>query len=503
MLVLLSLTGAAPGASAEPDDRARAQAKERIEHGLYLVENGAYAAALDELEKAHELAPSRLTLYHIALVYVAMDEPVAALESLEEVLAADGTLKSEYVERAKAAKEEQLQRIGELDVKVNVPSADKPAGEPGGEAPPPPPPPVKAAIEIDGERVGETPLAAPLKVAAGEHAIAVIAPGYVPIRQTFAVAAQGRAELAFDLQATQARLAHVTVKSPLPGAEVRVDEALVGKTPLADPVVVLPGERTFELQRPGYMAAHRRLKLSDGVYSGVAFDPDEDESAAVPKGRLRLRAGMAGVAVTIDGRSRGVYREPIDLPIGPHTLKLEKTGYEPLERMVDIPAGDDADVKVALRPTEKTLAAKEAKMSAHRKWAITALASGVAIAGGGTAFAVWSNGKLPDAEDKLSIAKEDANRTCPPGDATITEVRQKICRQQVADAQKDVDAYRSYRLYGFIGAGVGVALAVTGIVLLFSGPEASGADETTVASSLEPVVSAGPDGAALWLRGRF
>ena len=226
---LAMLAGVAQAWAAEPDSSARAEAKERLDHGLYLMENGAYAAALGEFEKAQELAPSRLLLYHIALAYVAMDKPVDALESLDEVLSGDGTLKSEYVERAKAAKEQQLQRIGELDVKVNVPSAVKVEGEPGGEAPPAPQ--VKAAIEVDGERVGETPLAAPLKVAAGEHAIAIIVPGYVPVRQTFAVAAQGRAELTFDLKPTEAKLAHVTVKSPLPGAEVRVDDALVGKTP--------------------------------------------------------------------------------------------------------------------------------------------------------------------------------------------------------------------------------------------------------------------------------
>ena len=116
-----------------------------------------------------------------------MDKPVDVLRATQ-VLSADGTLKSEYVGRAKTAKEEQLLKIGELDVKVNVPAAVKAEGESGGEAPPPPQ--VKAAIEIDGERVGETPRAAPLKVAAGEHAIAVIAPGHVPVRQTFAVAAQ-------------------------------------------------------------------------------------------------------------------------------------------------------------------------------------------------------------------------------------------------------------------------------------------------------------------------
>lgn len=499
---LAMLTGLAQAWAAEPDSSARAEAKERLDQGLYLMENGAYAAALGEFEKAQELAPSRLLLYHIALAYVAMDKPVDALESLDEVLAADGTLKSEYVERAKAAKEEQLQRIGELDVKVNVPSAAKAEGEPGGEAPPPPPP-VKAAIEIDGERVGETPLVAALKVAAGEHAIAVIAPGYVPIRQTFAVAAQGRAELAFDLQATEAKLAHVTVKSPLPGAEVRVDEALVGKTPLADPVVVLPGERTFELERPGYMAAHRTLKLRDGVYSGIAFDPDEDESAGAPRGQLRLKAGVDGVAVTIDGRARGVYREPIDLPAGPHTLKLERKGYESLERMVHVPAGDETEVKVALRATDKTREAAETRVRSHRKWAIVTLVGGALLAGAGTGVAVWQNGLLPAAEDKLSDAREEAARTCPPG-TTVDDLRRRNCEQIVSDAQGEVDLHRNLRLLGFIGAGVGAAVAVTGIVLLVTGPSAEPAvAEGSVASTLEPIVVAGPAGASFGLRGRF
>ena len=450
---LAMLAGVAQAWAAEPDSSARAEAKERLDHGLYFMENGAYAAALGEFEKAQELAPSRLLLYHIALAYVAMDKPVDALESLDEVLSADGTLKSEYVERAKTAKEEQLLKIGELDVKVNVPAAVKAEGESGGEAPPPPQ--VKAAIEIDGERVGETPRAAPLKVAAGEHAIAVIAPGYVPVRQTFAVAAQGRAELTFDLKATEAKLAHVTVKSPLPGAEVRVDEALVGKTPLADPVVVLPGERTFELQRPGYMAAHRTLKLRDGVYSGIAFDPDEEESGGAPRGQLRLKTGVEGVAVTIDGRARGVYREPIDLPAGPHTLKLERKGYESLERMVDVPGGDETEVKVSLRATDKTREAAEARVRSRRFAGLATLVLGAVVAGAGTGVAVWQNGLLPAAEDKLAIAKQDALATCPPGDPDIPPLRQKICDEKIADAQSEIDSHRTWRLGRLRGRGRG------------------------------------------------
>ena len=283
-----------------------------------------------------------------------------------------------------------------------------------------------------------------------------------------------------------------------------MDEALVGKTPLADPVAVLPGERTFELQRPGYMAAHRTLKLRDGVYSGIAFDPDEEESAGAPRGQLRLKAGVDGVAVTIDGRSRGVYREPIDLPAGPHTLKLERKGYESLERMVDVPGGDETEVKVSLRATDKTRDAAEARVRSRRTAGIATLVGGLVLAGAGTGVAVWQHGLLPGAEDKLAVAKQDALDTCPPGDPDIPPLRQKICDEKIADAQSEIDSHRTLRLIGFIGAGVGAAVAVTGIVLLVTGPSAEPAvAEASVASTLEPVVVAGPAGASFGLRGRF
>ena len=468
--------------AAEPDEKARAEAKERFNHGLYLVENGAQAGALAEFERAQELAPSRLFLYHTALVYVAMDKPVEAVESLDEVLSADGTLKSEYVERAKAAKEEQQHRIGELDVKVNVPAA---------------------AIEIDGEHAGDAPLQAPLKVAAGEHVIAVIAPGHVPTRQTFSVAGQGRAELVFELEVTEAKLAHVTVQSPLPGAEVRVDDVLVGKTPLAGPVTVLPGKRVFEMQRSGYMSARRILTLSDGAYSGIALDSDEDESAGAPRGRLRLKAGKGDVVVTIDGHSRGVYREPIDLPAGPHVLKLERNGYEAFERTADVPGGDETVVKVSLRSTDKAREAVAERVGSRRRWAITTLVSGALVAGGSTGLALWANGKVPGAESNLALAKQDAAATCDPN-STVHDVRWRNCVQPISDAQSELDKYRNLRLGGFIGAGVGVALVVTGVALLLTGPDGSSAEvDETVAGTLEPTVYAGPGGASLGLRGRF
>jgi hypothetical protein len=481
-IALLATTGQA--SAGEPDGKARSEAKELFSRGLHMFENGDHAGALAEFERAHELAPSRLLLYHIALVYMSMGKPVEAVESFDEVLSDPGPLKPEYIARAREAKEEQQGHIGQLDVKVNVP----------------------AAIVIDGSKAGEAPLQAPLPVAAGEHIVAVAAPGHVPARQSITVAGQGRADLVFELQPTEAKLAHVTIHSPLPGAEVRLDDELLGKTPFADPVSVLPGKRVFEIQRPGYMSGHRQVNLADGAYATVAFDPDEDDSAGAGRGRLQVMAGGGNIELTIDGRPRGVYRRPIDLPAGPHAVKLERDGFEPLERLVEVPTGGEAEVKVSLRRSAKTRAAQVSHAHSYRNWAIAALASGAVVAGGSLGLTLWSNGKLSSREDKLDQLKSEATGggSCDPSSPAYNEVVGKNCRRTLADAQDEVNKYRNMRLGGIIGTVGGVALIGVGVTLLLITPD-SGRDDRAepLAGTLVPVLSAGPDGASLALRGQF
>jgi len=483
LFIAFSVCAAQVGA-AEPDGKAIQESKERYARGMHLFKNGDHRGALVEFEKAQELAPSRLLLYRIALVYVEMGNPVDALESLDEVLSDPGELKPEYIARAKAAKEEQQSHVGELDVKANVP----------------------AAIEIDGARVGEAPLKGPLPVAAGEHIVAVVAAGYIPLRQPVTVAAQSRAELTFELQATEAKLAHVTVYSPLPGAEIRVDDQLVGKTPIADPVNVLPGKHEFEMQRPGYMTPRRAVNLADGVYSTVAFDPDEDGSADVERGRLRVAAGAGDLSITIDGRSRGTYRQPIELPAGPHVVKLERAGFEPLERSAEIPGNGETELKVSFRPTAKARASQVAEARSYRTWAVSALLSGALVAGVSVPLALWSNSKLPPLEDSLALAKKSttAGGSCDPNSPGFNVDVQKLCDHHMADAQNKVDTYRNLRLGGILGTVGGAALVGVGVALLFMAPD-TGSDERDdhIAGTLVPTISAGPDGASLWLRGRF
>jgi len=483
VLGLAMLAWAAQSGAAEPDGMASREAKEQYTRGLHLFENGDHVGALAEFEHAQEVSPSRLLLYRIAMVYVAMDKPVDALESLDEVLSDSGSLKPEYLARAKAAKEEQQLRIGELDIKVNVP----------------------AGIEIDGERAGDAPLSAPLSLGAGEHFVAVVAPGHIPVRQPVTVAAQGRAELTFELLPTDAKLAHVKVYSRLLGAEVRVDDELVGKTPFAEAVTVLPGKRVFEMQRPGYMTARKTLNLGDGVYSAVAFDTEEDSSSDAERGRLRVAAGSGAVQVTIDDRSVGTYHKPIALPAGLHVVKLERTGFEPMQRLADIPANGEAEVKVSLRPTGKSRAAQAEHTQAYKNWAMAALVSGALVAGGSAGLALWGNSKLSSAQDSLALTKKEtvAGGSCDP--STVNDVSKKACDWNLADKQGKVDTYSSVRLWGIVGTATGAALVGVGVALLIMAPADSDRDnhDRSLARTLVPVLSADPNGASLLLSGRF
>src|SRR5512137_491023 len=114
LLIPLAMPGLAR--AVEPTDAARAEAKERFTRGLHLFENGDNGGALAEFKQAYDLVPNRLVLYNIAQVYASMGKPVEAVQSLEKVLADAGPLKPEYLERARAAKDEQERHIGLLEV---------------------------------------------------------------------------------------------------------------------------------------------------------------------------------------------------------------------------------------------------------------------------------------------------------------------------------------------------------------------------------------------------
>ena len=464
---------------------ARSEARERFSRGLHLFENGDNSGALAEFKRANDLIANRLVLFNIGLVYAAMNRPVEAVDTLDKVLQDTSPLKPEQVARARAEKDEQEKRIGFLDFSTNVP----------------------ATIEIDGIEAGVTPLSAPLRVAAGRHVADAVASGYLPARVEVIVAGQSHVSSTLELRPSEVRLAHVNVHCPLPGAEVYVDSALVGQTPLQASVTTEPGERSLEVRRPGYRTEKQTITLQDGARGELSFDPDLDP-ADNSGGRLRLIISEGDIVVTLDGRARGVYSASIPLPAGPHALRLERAGFEPIDRLVQVPSSGDITIKVDLRPTPETREAYVQHARSHRRWAWTTLIAGAVVGGVSGGLALWGNSKISGAQHNLTTLQDSAvpGSGLPCDSTFVRPEKVDQCTQEIADAQNSLDNYRHLRLAGIIGAGVGVALIGVGATLLALSPDSTRYDrpETQFASMrFVPVVSVSNGGAGLSLLGRF
>jgi hypothetical protein len=475
--------GAEAGEARQLTDAERKEIRDRVARGLRLVEGGDGRGALTEFERAYELAPSRLLLYHIASACAAMGKPIAAIQHLDALLAEEGPLKPEYLEKARALKEEQQQQVGQLDVKVNVP----------------------ADILVDGARVGEAPLEKPIQVATGQHVVSVVAEGHIPQYQSVSLAGSGLAEAVFELKPMEGELAYVKIYSAVPAVEATVDDVSLGKTPFAEPVALAPGKHVFELHRPGYMTQRRELKLTDGAHASIAFQAEEDQSDSEARGRLVLDSEGGGVTVSVDGRSRGVYRKPIALPAGPHFVKLEQDGFEPMEQTIIVPRGGEIEVKVGLRSTGAKEAVVASRRQTYQHWAIASLITGAVVAGGSLWLAIWSHGQLPGPEANLATVQKDSD---PAGSGScshpFSNIQQDVCDQRLNSAQAEVDKYKNLRLGGGLGTGLGVVLMGVGVTLLIIAPDTpADGKATSMAGTLVPILSAGPEGASFGLRGRF
>jgi hypothetical protein len=432
----------------ESSEAVRREARERFDRGLKLFNEGDNAGALAEFKRAYELIPNSLVLYNIGLVYSAMGRPVEAVDALDKVLAGTGALTGERLARATQTRDEQVQRVARLSVSTNVP----------------------ATIEIDNVEVGQTPLTAPLLVAGGVHVLGVAASGYVPVHREVTVAGGATAEVRLDLVELQGRVAHVTVKTHLPGAEVIIDDQSVGKTPLPESLTVLPGKHTIELRRAGYTSARQDIVLGDGASGEATLEPEEDRTLlGTLGGTLTVDSSESDPVVTVDGIPRGALPGAgLRLPEGPHQLVLERGGFLPVERDVILDAGRSTVLRVVFDPTPETRAAYMSKTSSQRTWGLVAGIGGLALAGGSVGFLIWNGQQRKTAHDDFDTAENDVANP-PPGSVCATQTQSgdaTACNAQVLDAQSRINDANTRDVFGWAGVGLGAGATVLGVLLL-------------------------------------
>jgi hypothetical protein len=318
--------------------------------------------------------------------------------------------------------------------------------------------PEGATIEVDGVARGRTPLAKPIRVARGAHIVAVLAPGYLPVRREVLVASGGTARFDAELERADARLAELEVPLSLPGVDVRVDGQRVGTTPLSAPLVLAPGARSVELSRPGYRTVKREVRLGAGTRGRIDAELVVDVTALAREGgTLSLDVSEPNATVWLDGA-------PVEIttrtPHGEHVLRVERDGFLPVERSIVVPKAGTARVRIDLEPTPETRADYVGRTTSQRTWGMVALGGGAVIAGGSVGFLIYNAGAESDANDtyESEADKHEPGGSCDPDLGLQTDA----CRKSLELSLDDLKSIRSREKFGWIGLGTGVAVAALG-----------------------------------------
>ena len=161
--------------------------------------------------------------------------------------------------------------------------------------------------------------------------------------------------LAFSLRPQPGRLA---VETPgVAGADVSVDGARVGSTPLAA-FEVEAGERELTVAATGYEPQQAKLTIEGrGVrqsrsVSLVPLPTPPPGPAPLPRpGLLALTSDPPGARASVDGSDRGVTPLELSLPPGrPHTLRVVLAGYAEAELALTLRAGERRQETLRLEP---------------------------------------------------------------------------------------------------------------------------------------------------------
>jgi tetratricopeptide (TPR) repeat protein len=128
--------------------------------------------------------------------------------------------------------------------------------------------------------------------------------------------ASHRREVEATVDTLQSRVGKVAITTSLPGADITVDDELVGKTPLDEPVLVSIGRRKITALRDGRVTETRFVDVAAGdtVNVALAAGTRNEQLTTTPKtsGKSSLTLGWVitgGLGVVMVGTGVGAYIE--------------------------------------------------------------------------------------------------------------------------------------------------------------------------------------------------
>jgi hypothetical protein len=427
----------------------RESAADHFDRAYMHAQQGDHAAALAEFRRALDLSGQAFILFNLGCEYAELNRPVDAVKAFDKLFASPGNTPPDKMEEARRMRAELAARIGQLKVTTSVP----------------------AAIEVDNLAAEQAAKDAPIAVGNGLHVIAAVASGYAPLRQQIDIAGGETREIALVLMPAKGQLAQIRVNSSVSGADVLVDGALVGRTPLPASLPVEAGSHEVALRRAGYQATKKDITLGEGASGDVSLEPEQDlgEIARIG-GTLSLDGSEPGSSLSIDGHTQESASGQFRVAPGPHRLLIAHSGFLPIESEVAVESAKTRPIHIDQEPTAENRQTHLDKVSGQRWRAWSTLVAGVLLTGGSEWYLHSAKGDQDQANRDFANLQAAFN---PGGSCDPAKGKIPTCDAKVAQANSAVSTANNKVLGGYIATGVSAAVIVTGLVLVLTTDDVS------------------------------
>ena len=205
--------------------------------------------------------------------------------------------------------------------------------------------PVGAAVSVDGENKGITPITVTLPDEK-PHLLYITKNGYSNIRRTIIVNDGEKLQIDISLENI---LGLALIKSIPSVANVRINNIDRGKTPLL--VTDLPiGNYSMHISAPGYLKKDLELVLKDRIPVEVNAELLSDSAG------ITVKSDPSGASVIINGAVQGT--TPCELPRlseGECSVVVTLNGYAEYKQQIRLVAGKSEEFDITLNPLPASL----------------------------------------------------------------------------------------------------------------------------------------------------
>ncbi len=180
--------------------------------------------------------------------------------------------------------------------------------------------PDDAVLRMDGTRVGLGALAD--RIAAGSHKLEFSATGFADTVISTQIAEGDTVTVRVALRSL---IGDVRVETTPPGAEVRIDGKVAGKSPLTVRGLAVRGTHRVEASRDGYGVARADVSVAANTVTTSALVLEMGTAS------MLVTTEPGGGEIRVDGTARGTAPVTASLPLGRHVFRAARDGYNDAE----------------------------------------------------------------------------------------------------------------------------------------------------------------------------